>query len=351
MDRIVIKGYKSFKELDIELRNINVLIGSNGSGKSNFLSFFEFLNRLYEQKLQEYVALNGGVEKMLHKGSKITEEINAKISFGYNAYSFDLKKGDDYFVFLNELIWYNKEGLHINKLQNEAKIKSYTGMSRGDYIKKYLTDIKKYHFHDTGKNSPFTKDSNIRNDIYFLYEKGDNLAAYLWSIQDKHPIVYNRILRMIQSIAPYFSDFYFNQGASETVRLQWQDKYSSTIYGPTDLSDGTLRFIALATLFLQPVLPGSIIIDEPELGLHPFAIQKLAGMIKSVAAKGTQVIIATQSTDLVSLFEPDDVITVNQNNGETTLQRLSSTDLSQWLEDYSLGDLWKQNIIKGGQPQ
>lgn len=351
MDRIVIKGYKSFKELDIELRNINVLIGSNGSGKSNFLSFFEFLNRLYEQKLQEYVALNGGVEKMLHKGSKITEEINAKIFFKQNAYSFDLKKGDDYFVFLNELIWYNKEGLHINKLQSEAKIKSYTGMSRGEYIKKYLTEIKKYHFHDTGKNSPFTKDSNIRNDIYFLYEKGDNLAAYLWSIQDKHPIVYNRILRMIQSIAPYFSDFYFNQGASETVRLQWQDKYSSTIYGPTDLSDGTLRFIALATLFLQPVLPGSIIIDEPELGLHPLAIQKLAGMIKSVAAKGTQVIIATQSTDLVSLFEPDDVITVNQNNGETTLQRLSSTDLSQWLEDYSLGDLWKQNIIKGGQPQ
>jgi Predicted ATPase len=102
---------------------------------------------------------------------------------------------------------------------------------------------------------------------------------------------------------------------------------------------------------MQPTLPGSIIIDEPELGLHPFAIQKLAGMIKSVAAKGTQVIIATQSTDLVSLFEPQDVITVNQVNGETTLRRLSDTELSMWLDEYTLGDLWKQNIIKGGQPK
>ena len=133
--------------------------------------------------------------------------------------------------------------------------------------------------------------------------------------------------------------------------MQWKDKYSSTVYGPSDLSDGTLRFIALTTLFMQPTLPGSIIIDEPELGLHPFAIQKLAGMIKSVAAKGTQVIIATQSTDLVSLFEPQDVITVNQVNGETTLRRLSDTELSMWLDEYTLGDLWKQNIIKGGQPK
>ena len=135
------------------------------------------------------------------------------------------------------------------------------------------------------------------------------------------------------------------------VRLQWQDKYSSLIYGPTDLSDGTIRFIALTVLFMQPWLPRVIIIDEPELGLHPVAIEKLSGLIKMAAQKGTQVIVATQSAELISNFEPEDVLTVNQNEEGTTINRLNREDLEHWLDDYTLGDLWKQNIMKGGQPR
>ena len=133
--------------------------------------------------------------------------------------------------------------------------------------------------------------------------------------------------------------------------MQWTDKYSSTVYGPTDLSDGTIRFIALATLFLQPVPPEVIIIDEPELGLHPLAVQKLAGMMKSVAAKGVQVIVATQSADLISNFDAEDVVTVDQVKGETVMRRLDGDELRLWLDDYTLGDLWRQNILKGGQPK
>lgn len=351
MDKVKIRGYKSFKDLNLSLGKINVLIGSNGSGKSNFLSFFEFLHQMYEQKMTEYVALNGGTDKFLFQGSKVTESIEAEIFFEANSYNFILKEGDGKFVVTRENLGYYDTHTNIGSLKNETEIKSYIGMSRGDYIKRYLTEIKKYHFHDTGKTSPFTKESNVINDIYFLYEKGSNLAAFLYMINNKYPIVYKRIIKVIQSIAPYFSDFYFNISGSDALRLQWQDKYSSTIYGPTDLSDGTIRFIALAVLFLQPHLPQVIIIDEPELGLHPVAIQKLAGMIKAAASKGTQIIIATQSTDLVSHFAPDEVITVNQVEGATTMERLDAETLSSWLEDYSLGDLWKQNIVKGGQPQ
>lgn len=351
MDRIEIKGYKSFKDLALDLLPINILIGSNGSGKSNFLSFFEFLNRLYEQKLTEYVALNGGIDKYFFQGSKITDTIEATIYFKCNSYSFELQEGDNRFVFLKEGLGYYQSYSDIALFGNEANIKSYSGLSRGEYIRKYLSEIKKYHFHDTGKSSPFTKESHIVNDTYFLYEKGGNLAAFLYGIREKEPIVYKRIIHVIQSIAPYFSDFYFNVSAAETVRLQWTDKFSSTIYGPTDLSDGTIRFIALATLFLQPVPPKVIIIDEPELGLHPLAIQTLAGMIKSAAAKGTQVIIATQSADLITNFDAEDVITVNQTDGVSVMKRHSSEELNAWLDDYTLGDLWKQNILKGGQPK
>ncbi len=223
-------------------------------------------------------------------------------------------------------------------------------MTRDDYIKKYMSQIKKFHFHDTGRTSPFTGVSNIVNDSYLLYSKGDNLAAFLYGIMNKYPMVYKRIVRVIQSVAPFFHDFYLIPNESGDVRLQWRDKFSEVIYGPNDLSDGTIRFIALTVLFMQPNLPKVIVIDEPELGLHPVAIEKLAGLIKMAANRGTQVIAATQNAELISNFQPSDILTVDQRGGISQIKRLDADELSQWLNDYTLGDLWKQRIMKGGQP-
>ena len=213
-----------------------------------------------------------------------------------------------------------------------------------------MEGFRKYHFHDTGTKSPFTQMSHIENDIYYLYEKGENLAAFLYNIQMVNPKVYQRIVSTIQSVAPYFSDFFFQPNKENYIRLQWKDKFSNVVYGVNDLSDGTIRFIALATLFMQPELPQTIIIDEPELGLHPAAISKLAGLIKSVASKQCQVILATQSTDLISHFEPEDIITVDRISGESVFRRLDSESLSVWLDEYTVDDLWKRNIITSGQP-
>ncbi len=353
MDKIDINGYKSIKELSLELRPINILIGANGSGKSNFLSFFDFLKQVYNRNLQEFVALKG-IDTFLHKGDKITEEISTKLYFpNTNAYSFTLKKGEAGFVFTKEGMWYYNphydNPIEIASFGPESVLR-FQSMSRAEYIRNYLDQLAKYHFHDTGENSPFNKESNIDNDKYYLYEKGNNLGAYLYNIQKEKPIVYNFIVKTIQSIAPYFLDFFFRPENNGNLKLRWQSKYSSTVYGVNDLSDGTIRFIALSTLFLQPNLPKTIIIDEPELGLHPTAIAKLAGLVKSVAAKKCQVIIATQSTDLISHFEPEDVITVDQKNGESIFERLDSGKLKLWLEDYTIDDLWKRNIITTGQP-
>jgi predicted ATPase len=356
MDFIEIKGYKSICNVSVQLNPINILIGANGAGKSNFLSLFEFLNHLYERKLKQYIALEGGEEKFLHKGSKITNKIEVKIKFGLNTYSFVIEKGNESFIFVAENLWYDKNPyinnpINISDYKDEAKIKIYDEtLPRAKYTQQHLESFRKYHFHDTGKNSPFTKTSHIENDIYFLYEQGNNLAAFLYTIKNQHPLNYKLIIKTIQSIAPFFNDFYFQPNENNYLKLQWQDKYTSTIYGVNDFSDGTLRFIALTTLFLQPNLPKTIIIDEPELGLHPFAIAKLAGMIQSAAAKHSQIIIATQSTELLNHFKPEDVITVDQKDGETVFKRLKEDELKIWLEDYSLGDLWKRNIIQSGQP-
>lgn len=352
MDYIEIEGYKSIKKQRVDLRNINLLIGANGSGKSNFISFFEFLNKLYNRNLQEYISLKGGEDKLLFEGKSVTDQIYFKVEFdkGVNGYTATLKVGADSMVFADERLIYKKDkGTELFGYAAEAKIK-VTDNFRAKYVIKYLNGFRKYHFHDTGVKSPFTQMSHVENDIYYLYEKGENIAAFLYNIQKENPIVYQRIISVIQSIAPYFLDFFFQPNKENYIRLQWKDRFSNVVYGVNDLSDGTIRFIALATLFLQPELPQTIIIDEPELGLHPAAISKLAGLIKSVASKNCQVIIATQSTDLISYFDPEDILTVDQVNGESVFKRLDPETLSVWLEDYTVDDLWKRKIITSGQP-
>lgn len=355
MKKIKVKGYKSFRDIEISLNKINLLIGSNGSGKSNFLSVFEMLGCAYEQRLASFVTSVGGVDKLLFQGKKVTERIEIVVSEDMNSYGLSLLEADGKFVVEHEKLWfdgyYESNYVDIASNQTETMLKGYNGAKRGDYIKQYMSQIRKFHFHDTGRRSPFTNDSHVVNDAYRMYEQGQNLAAILYRIHNDEPKAYRRIVNVIKSVAPYFNDFYFEPTSADMIRLQWQDMYSSMIYGPTDLSDGTIRFIALATLFLQPNLPKVIIIDEPELGLHPVAIEKLAGLIKIAAQQGTQVVIATQCAELISRFSPEDVLTVNQRNGESVVERLDKDSLSHWLDEYSLGDLWRQNILKGGQPR
>lgn len=354
MDYINIKGFKSIKETFIEFRPINVLIGANGSGKSNLLSFFGFLDAVYNQKLKEYNAYHKGADYVMYNGSEHVEEIAFEISVEkYNKYKAVIEpdsSGEFFFQKEEILDSEDKQFFHSNSYAKESEIKLLTTNETIRPLETFFSQLRMHHFHDTGDKSPFRKMSHAKNDIHFLYEKGDNISAILYNIQQTNPKAYYRIVKTIQSIAPFFSDFFLKPSSDNFLRLQWQDKYSSTTYGPEDLSDGTLRFIALATLFLQPKPPKTIIIDEPELGLHPAAISKLSGMINVAVAKGVQVIVATQSPDFVNNFEPEDVITVD-NQGYSVFRRLNKKDLNQWLADYSVGELWQRNIINGGQPR
>ncbi|MBD5384947.1 AAA family ATPase [bacterium] len=355
MDYIAVKGYKSFKDITVPLKPINILIGSNGAGKSNFLSLFALLGNAYNGHLARSVAMSGGVDKLFHKGRKVTDRISIEVKEDKNSYVLDLMDSDGTLIVEKEKLGYSSVPekwtfSEITHYKPETSLKHYSGKTRGEYIKNYMSQIKKFHFHDTGYTSPFTAESNIVNDSYFLYPQGANLAAFLHGIMNNHPMVYKRIIRMIQSVAPFFNDFYLMPNEIGNIRLQWTDKFSDVVYGPNDLSDGTLRFIALTVLFLQPEPPKVIVIDEPELGLHPVAIEKLSGLIKSAANRGTQVIVATQNAELISNFEPENILTVDQRDGESVIKRLDAGELGHWLNDYTLGDLWKQRIMKGGQP-
>src|SRR6185503_2438989 len=203
MDYVEITGYKSIKNARVEFGLINILIGANGSGKSNLISFFEFLNNVNNRKLKEYVGLRGGEEKILHKGSAVTKSINFTIEFGggQNGYRATIQKADEGFIFTHEYLLYRgSQGWDLASFSAEANLK-ITDNYRAKYVIGYLNGFRKYHFHDTGRNSPFNQLSHIQNDSYFLYEKGENLCAFLFNIQQKNKLVYNRIINTIQSIA------------------------------------------------------------------------------------------------------------------------------------------------------
>ena len=351
MDYIEINGYKSIKSERIDLKKINVLIGANGSGKSNLLSFFYLLKRLYEKNLNLHVALRGGVEKILHNGPKTTNQISFKLEFinDINDYTATIMRAGDRFLFKSERLIDKDTIKEIGNLHMESNLKN-TDNRGARLIGHYLEGLRVYHFNDTTFNSAFMKLSHVENDVFFLYSDGSNLAAFLYSIRENNSSSYNFIVDVIQSVAPYFSDFYLVPNEGGYLSLKWKDRFSDSIYGTTDLSDGTLRFIALTTLFMQPKLPDIIIVDEIELGLHPYAIAVIADMIKSVSDRNCQVIVATHSTDLISHFSPEDIIAVDQVKGESKFVRLNNDDYDVWLEDYTIDDLWKRNIINKGQP-
>jgi predicted ATPase len=190
------------------------------------------------------------------------------------------------------------------------------------------------------------------DDNRFLRPDGSNLPAFLYFLKLKHPEEYELIRDTIRRVAPFFDDFSLEPLLlnPSDLKLEWRHRNSAQYFDAAALSDGTLRFIALATLLMQPKKhrPSAILVDEPELGLHPYAIEILAAMIRQ-AAVDTQVIVSTQSSLLLDHFDPEDVLVAERNTGGTTLKRLDSNQLRDWLQDYSLGQLWEKNEI-GGRP-
>lgn len=357
---IQIQNFKSIKDSGIvNFKQFNVLIGANGVGKSNFISFFKFLNKLYEQELQLYMAQNGRADNFLFFGRKYSSFLSGSITFDndwHNGYEFTLvpdQTGN--LIFSKEFSNYSHPFLNRSRFDlgvgnPESRLKMDNGF-RNNHLRKEFKTLKIFHFHDTSFNSRVKQPCNTQ-DYASLQEDGGNLAAFLYRLQESSTSNFRMIERIVQSIAPFFDIFYLQPDEinPQQIFLRWREKGFEQLFTAHNLSDGTLRMICLATLLLQPNPPATIIIDEPELGLHPFAITKLAGLMLSVPDT-TQIIISTQSVNLVNEFSANDIIVVQRGeNHETIFNRQSEETLVAWLKDYSIGELWEKNVI-GGRPR
>ena len=366
LDKLTIKGFKSIRTLeDFELTKLNILIGGNGAGKSNLIEFFRMLRAMMElplpgltsASLQAYIADGGGSDDFLFNGPKITEQIEVETRFGLNGYRFKLAPtADETFIINDEgryyeggdSGWWEMGSGHTTPelLRDKDRRGAAGGNNVASYVYDAISSWKIYHFHDTSKVAPMRRFETIDDSDYLRFDAA-NIAPFLLALKNNEKSAYNQIVDTIRLVTPFFNNFILKPNKNEKVRLRWRQKGSDYPLKPHHLSDGTLRFICLTTALLQPDPPSTIIIDEPELGLHPYAIEILAELIEATSKK-TQLIVSTQSPSLVDYFEPEDIIVVNRKKGASVFNRLNKDEFSSWLEDYSLGDLWLKNIVTGG---
>ena len=355
LDRLTVRGFKSIRALeDFELGSLNVLIGPNGAGKSNFIDVFRMLDSLTAQRLQVFVAEHGGPDALLFGGRKRTDCIEMQFSFGNNAYVLSLIPAESRMVFLREIARGGSIG-EVSRGSGHYESNLGPGGERGGNILRPFAGAasaawRVYHFLDTGPAARVRQAQQVRDNLSLKPDAG-NLGSILRRLRQHFPENYRKIVDVVQLAAPFFGDFVYRKDPGERVELEWSDADdTNTVLGPGQLSDGTLRFVCLLTLLLQPpeLQPEVILIDEPELGLHPSALSLLAEVVQE-ASETRQVIISTQSADLVNAFAADQIIVVDRMDGASTYTRMDTKRLGDWLKDYALGELWKMNIL-GGRP-
>jgi len=373
IENINIKGFRSLADVTIlELPDVTVMIGTNGSGKSNIIRFFEMLSwMLKSRQLAEFVARQGGAGDQLFGGHQqsllLQSVISMKTQAGQNDYQFSLAHAHpDRLIFLHEAYRFSGIGYpseadwqHLGSGHDEARIvdaaqglidsDTYYNPTTASTIVHLLRDCATYQFHDTSDNSRFKTKWDVSDNNY-LRNHGGNLAAILYRLEHEDLHRFDLICRHIRRVLPEFDRFVIEESYGK-VLLRWKAKWTEKSFGAHLTSDGSLRFFALVTLLNLPseMLPSVILLDEPELGLHPAAIGLVAGMIQQLS-HDKQIIVATQSPLLVDEFELDEIIVLDLEDGRTKLRKLNADDYQVWLrQDYTPSQLWQKNVL-GGRP-
>ena len=365
LKRIRVEGFKSIKKLDLPMENINILIGANGAGKTNLISLFTFLSHLSQGKLQQYVKTEGGAERFFHFGTANTESIKLNLEIGNNGYNVEFLPNldDDSLVFNVESCQMVNSSrgpswnLYPRRGESGLATENLTDQPVKYYTKNYLDQCRVYHFHDTSSTARFKERSSLDN-CYYLEEDAANIAPFLYDMKtsrdEEDQQSYKQIVCTVQSVAPFFHDFCLeptgNRG-DQNILLRWVHTDYESPLSANALSDGTARFVCLSTLLLQSGSrrPGTIILDEPELGLHPAALCILADIIRSISVE-TQVVCSTQSVVFANFFAPEDFIVTELKEDVSVFKRLDREQVEPWLDEYGMGDIWSKNLI-GGRPE
>ena len=370
IDSVHIRGFRSLADVEINgLPRAAVLIGANGSGKSNFIRFFEMMSWMISRRLNEFIQRQGGADDQLFGGSKVSPHMDATLAMrtevGQYDYRFTLAHAHpDRLIFTDEAFRFSLNNhpteaawQHIGSGHPEARLIEVRDASEPVGVNRttaenlsvwLLRTCSVYQFHDTSDGSSFKKRWDAEDSDY-LRSDGGNLAAILLRLEREDIQRFEMICRHIGRVLPVFDRFQIEESYRK-VLLRWKAKGMDKTFGAHLTSDGSLRFFALVTLLNLPpeMLPAVILLDEPELGLHPAAVTLVGGMIKSLSRE-RQVIVATQSPLFVDTFSLDEIVVLELQDGRTEVRRLDENEYQRWLNDYTTGELWQKNLL-GGSP-
>ena len=366
-----VRGFRSLADVGLSpVAGANVLIGANGSGKSNIVHFFTMLSwMLKSRRLAEFVSMEGGADDQLHGGNDTTPRLEAEIRIrtvtGRNDYLFSLMYAHpDQLLFSDEAFRYSRDDfgteapwIHLGAGHREAQIVragqgNYERLAANRQTARMVTHLLRncaaYQFHNTGPTSAFKKTWDAGDNAYMRTD-GGNLAAILYRLEHEDLDRYEIICRHIRRVLPGFDCFQIEEQYGK-VALRWRSPLLNKTYGAHLTSDGSLRFFALVTLLNLPreMLPGVLVLDEPELGLHPKAIALVGDMIRAMA-ESRQIILATQSPLLVDVFDLDQVVVLELRDGRTEVKSLVPQHFQAWLREFSVGEMWQKNLL-GGRP-
>lgn len=362
LKKVSLTNFRSFCQTEVDIKNLNILIGGNGSGKSNFISLFSMLNYIHIGRLGDWIANKGGFDNIVYNGIQENEDVNLSFFFEtqyhgvQNIYELSLRATEENYTVDRERfgLWKPHELTNPSfKLeetnQKETKLKYFADrkVEIPAYIYSTIKDFQVFHFDDVSANSNKKRLQNLEEG-YPLHPEGDNIAAFLYYLKQNHIDYYDKIVETIRLVTPYFDDFILEPevGHLNQIKLKWRERNHLKKFSAALISDGTIRFICLCALLLQPIPPLLIVIDEPELGLHPLAISFLAELIKKASIQ-TQIILSSQSVTLLNQFECEDILVVDRSQLGSQIKRLNEQELQDWLDEYSLGQLWENNYLGG----
>ena len=341
-------GFRCFRSIEnLTLGTITVFFGLNGCGKTSFIRLFEFMNAMRNDSVADFIMTSGRAGGILHYGPSFTDRltVSAGLKSGKLSYQVEMipRRDGTLAIRRQQLETSGVSGYPDgpietveNSFESLIRKKIHWSPAIDQYISLLFDGHRVYDFLDTGFHSPMKRTANL-HDNRFLREDGANLAAFLYLLRHKHPDAYRDVVEVVRSVAPFFSDFVLEPDKDNRryIQLRWEPMATNIqLDASTTLSGGVLRFIAVATLFLQPVQyrPAMIVLDESELGFHPDMYPVLSDLIQGALAD-TRIVLTTKSSDLIRFLSPDEVVIADWFDGAVVLTRMNDSDMAVWLKD------------------
>ena len=363
---LAVSNFRSLADARLPLHDLNVIVGPNGSGKTALLEVLHMVHCASQRELSKFLDERGGFQAVLHRTNGRVHDALMQIRIEFDAQSEQKSLDPDTFVMTlaDQTVGYvvreallekltpkgNREGaLRLHGGPDTATELAYfaVGGDASPPIMKFLAGIRLYGALDVGPRSIVRLPQTL-TPAQAPGPNGEHLYSALYNLRISAPEIFERLTVLLQQSFPGFKRLELPVVGAGQVTLAWYERDSNTPFYANQLSEGTLRYLWLVTILLTPQRPPLLLLDEPELSLHPALLRLLAALLQD-AALTTQIVVATQSSDLIGWLMPEEVLIADKEDGKTLFTWAADLDLKAWLDEYTLRDLWLMGNL-GGRP-